>query len=978
MGYQQQSLTLEISGLYTSANSFTGVPKGALDQAENIVIDHKNIAESRRGFEYETGTFGTDSDRCNAITSYQSSRIIHYGTTGLAYYNSGWTNYSGSYTAPDAALGARVRFYQANKNLYIATSTGVKKLDVYNGTPVAAGVPKALDLQATLSGSSGFFDPNVQVSTTASTTNTSTSLSRINSVTGIEVGQYIYGTGIPSGTTVSAITQSSTAAVTTGNTTIGTTNIANIASNSGLAVGRFVVAVNSSGTTISQPYTRITAVNGAGPYNIDVDLALLSTETAAKLTVSTDNTITMSAAATATASGVAIDFSDGSQVAYRGLFGYRDANNNVLYGAPSQFTAITNTNGVTSDVAVTMTIPSGVTTSYFWQLYRSSQTADASITPTDDMQLVYEASVSSSDITNGYVTVTDSISDSLRGAFLYTGVGQEGIAQANYQPPFCKDFCAFKNFGLYANVKFKQRKKLTILAVGGSNGIALDDTLTIAGVTFTAKASETIASGQYKLFTSGTAAQNITDTTNSLIRVINRYASNTATYATLISGPTDLPGQILLEERSLSSSSFAITVSARGSAFSPTLPTSGTSVSSAQDTYKNGIVVSKDGQPEACPEVNLFFAGDANKEILRIIPLREYVLVLKQDGIYRITGNTVSTMSVAPFDLTTNLIAPNSVATLGNEVWGLFDQGVCAVSDTGVSLKSYPIDDIIRELVGTALSDLKTVSFGVGYETDRRYILGVPTASGDTTCEAQYTFSTITNAWTKWTRNATVGFVDPSNDNLYLGNGGSNTVSKERKSFTYTDFADESIAVTISSSSSYSVTLSSVSGVSVGDVLLQGSSFATITAISNNTLTVSSLISWSAGAASVYPSIDNVLEWKPIVADNPSYVRQYSEGQLLFKQLRFNTATISCYTDMSQSYSDTTLSGFTSGTWGSFAWGEEPWGGSFRPRGIRFLVPQGKQMGSQFSAKLTINNAYSDWQSEGIRLSYSPVSQETI
>lgn len=978
MGYQQQNLTLEIAGLYTSANSFTGVPKGALDVADDVVIDHKNLVESRRGFETVSGTFGISSDRCNQITNYQGVRIIHYGTTSLAYYNSGWTDYSGSYTAPDASIGARVRFFQAKKNLYISTSTGVKKLDVYNGTPVAAGVPKGLDMQVALSGSSGFFTANTAVTTTATTTNTSTSLSRLNSLTGIEAGQYIYATGVTAGTTVSSTTASATTAVTTGNTTIGTTNIANITSNSGLTVGNFVVATNAAGATITQPFTRITAVNGAGPYNIDIDLAVLSTETAADLVVASDNTVTMSAAATGSAS-VTVVFADGAQVAYRGLFGYRDTNNNVLYGAPSQFVSITNTNGTTSDTAVTMTIPSGVTTSYFWQLYRSNQTADASISPTDDMQLVYEAAVSSTDITNGYVTVTDSIPDSLRGAALYTSVGQEGIAQANFQPPYCKDFCAFKNFGIYANVKSKQRKKLTILAVGGSSGIALDDTLTIAGVVFTAKASETIGSGQYKLYTSGTAAQNITDTTNSLIKVINRYASNTATYATLLSGPSDLPGQILLEERSIGGASFAITASARGSAYSPTLPTSGTTVSSAQDVYKNGVMVSKIDQPEAVPEVNLFFVGDAVKEILRVIPLREYVLILKQDGIFRLTGATVSTIQVAPFDLTTNLLAPETAVPLGNEVWGLFDQGICSVSDTGVALRSYPIDTTIRQLIGTALSTLKTVSFGVGYETDRRYIIGIPSESGLTSCDEQFTFNTITNAWTRWTRDATTGFLDPTNDNLYLGNGDVNTISGERKSANYTDFADESFSVTISSSSSYDITLVSSSGIIVGDAISQGSiPYSIITAINGNVITVSTLESWSAAAATIYPSIDNVVQWKPVVADNPSFVKQISEGQVLFKQVRFDEATLSCYTDMSQGFAATTLTGFSAGSWGNFPWGEQPWGGQFSPRGIRFLVPQNKQMGSQITVKLEISNAYSDWQCEGIRLSYNQVSQETI
>lgn len=964
----QQQVNLKIKGLYTAPNDFSGVPDGALDVADDCVIDHDNLGEPRRGFDLLAGSFASVSDRANRFTNYQSHKIAQYGTGSLGYYDTNWVAYSGTYAHPDPLL-AKVRFMEANQNLYITTSTGIKKLDKYNGTPASAGVPKGLDLQLALSGSSGFFTTNVAATPTLTTTNGAATLSLVSSLTGIAVGQYISGTGIPAGTTVASVGTSATVLITTGNTTVASNQLTTLAVTTGIAANQFITGngIPAGTRVVSIVATTVTMSQNA-----------FATATGVTVTFSSDPLITMSANATASGS-ITATFSSGSQVGYRVLFGIRDANNNVIYGYPSQFAAITNNTGGTRNVDVTFTIPAGITTSHFYQIYRSPQTAGASITPLDDEQLVYEGNPTSGDITNGYVTVTDITPDSLRGAYIYTAVSQEGILQGNEPPPFAKDFCAFNQFAIYANTRSKQRKKFTILSVGSPNGLQVNDTITIAGVTYTAKSSETIASAQFAVASTGTPAQNITDTANSLIRVINRYSGNTAVYAFLLSGPTDLPGQILLEEKGTGASSFAITTSGHGTAYSPTLPTSGTSVSSMQDTFKNGILISKSGQPEAVPTTNLLFAGNASNEILRVIPLREYVVILKTDGIYRLTGNTLSTMQVAPFDLTTKLIAPDSAVALSNEVWGFFDQGVCSVADTGVNVRSREIENVLRDLVGAALSTIKTISFAIAYETDRKYILALPDSDGDTSCPQQYIFNLFTKAWVRWTRDVTAGFVDPTDDKLYIGNGFSNTVSFERKTNTFRDFVDEGFAVTITASSVKTVTLVTVSGITIGDVLYQSSSLASVITdidVGLNTVTVGDLLTWSNGAASILPAVQNVLQWKPLVAGNPVMVRQYSEGSVIFKRTRFSNGTMSFYSDVSQSFESAPLTGTALALWGTFPWGTAPWGGVNRPKSKRFLVPQNKQMASQLSVRLTIRNGYSDWASEGLSISFNPVSQE--
>lgn len=966
-----QTVNLKIAGLYTAPNDFSGVPQGALDVADDIVIDQSGLGEPRRGYNYVVGDLPLSSDRVRQFTNFQAKQVIAYSGTSLAYYTgSAWSTYSGSFTPPDSLL-AQVRFFEANQNLYVSTATGVFKLDTVTSTPARSGVPKGLDLQLALTGSSGFLGTNNQATTTAKTTSGSANLTLIASLGNVSVGEFVQGTNIPSGTTVSSITESEQVLIALGDTVAGSTSMANVASNTGIAANVLI-----SGTGIVSG-TRVASISGSGPYTVVMTQSAIQTNTQATYTFSTDPIVTMSANATGTGS-VAVNFGLGTQVGYRMLWGIVDANQNTLRGSPSQFNSVTNNTGSSADVQVTSSIPSGITTAHFFEIYRSAQTASSTATPLDDEQLVYTGNPSPTDLSNGYIQITDITPDSLLGAYLYTAISQQGISQANERPPYCKDFCAFKNYSFYANVRFQQGLNLTILAVGSPNGVQSGDVLTLGGVAFTADSSENTSTGHFKVFTAGTPAQNIADTTNSLIKVINRYATNTAVYGYLLSGPTDLPGQMLIQEKGNSGTAFFVIASAHGSAYSPTLPTSGTTIASTQSSYKNGIIVSKLNEPESAPPSNLLYAGSASKEILRVIPLRDYIVILKQDGIFRLSGLTLQTFLISPFDLTSKLLAPDTAISLSNEVWGLFDQGVCSVSDTGVNVRSRPIEDKIRSLIGTALATVKTVSFAIGYETDRKYILAVPATSGDSAAQQEFVFSTFTNAWTRWTRQATAGFVDPTVDQLYFGNA-NDTVSVENKTDTYTDYVDEPFDVTIVSASQYEVTLSDVSGINLGDVLFESTTIASvieeIDAV-NKIVTVQDLLVWSAGAAQIFPAIKSVIQWKPVANGNPAFMYQFAEGAIIFKRTRFNSATISFYSDIDQSFEDVPLSGFAIATWGTFPWGTQNWGGVNRPKSVRFLVPQNKQMCSQLSAKFTVQNGYSNWALEGVALSVDQVSQE--
>lgn len=661
------------------------------------------------------------------------------------------------------------------------------------------------------------------------------------------------------------------------------------------------------------------------------------------------------------------------QIAYRILWGSRDASNNLYLGTPSQRFIVVNpaATAATRDVSLTFTIPDGVSTSDFFQVYRSKESADESTEPTDELQLVYEANPTGGEISAKAVTFTDSRPFSLMGADLYTNSSQEGISESNDEPPFAKDICVFKNFMFFLNVKTKQSLSIKLLSAGGT-GLVANDTITIDGDVFTAKSAETIASGFFKVFTSGSASQNIADTAQSLVKVINQYSANTGVYAYYVSGYQDLPGKIQIVKRTLGDTTFGVSVS-RAAAWDI-----GTAVSSG-DTYQNGIMWSKNGQPEHVPASHLEFVGSKNFEGRRILALRDSLFILKDDGVFRLTGSAGS-WSIEPLDVSTRIIAPDSAVVVNNQIFALCDQGIVAISDVGVQVISRPIEDQISGLVSEDYTALKTQSFGVGYDTDRKYILFTIASDSDNQPTQAFVYNTFTQAWTTWNKDAVHAFVNGADDKLYLANPGDEHILQERKALDFTDYADEEVdGFSVVSSSGKSIVLNTTVGLDVGYLLYESASvYSIITAVSpsTNTVTVNDTRTWAVASVTVLKVINCELEYTAQHFKNPGVMKHFQECALLFRESSFLTGSLSFFTDLSGGYVGTTINGsFGSNLWGLFAWGSGAWGGVSRPKPIRVFVVREKSRGSLLSVKLGISNAYAKWSLNGCSLQYEWVSE---
>lgn len=716
---------------------------------------------------------------------------------------------------------------------------------------------------------------------------------------------------------------------------------------------------------------------------------------------------------TAALSGSSGFMSDNTAVAYRIVWGFKDANENLILGSPSQRITVSNSSGGTRNVDLTFTVPDGITTSHFYQIYRSSQSVSSSTEANDELQLVVERNPTSAEITAKLVTAEDSTPDSLRGASLYTNHSQQGIGQSNEPPPLCKDMTNFRGMALYANTETKQRIQLNILAVDaddlnfysvtgdttasnnritnvsdmtglaigqrvsgsgipsgsvitdvnvGSSYVDLDqnatatavgvsltiqDRLTLDSVDYWAASTETIANQEFEVFSAGTASQNIADTARSLVRVINRQTSG-GIYAYYLSGYDDLPGKILIEDRSLGGASWAVT-SSKGSAFSPEVPESGTDLSSSNEVKQNGVFISKTNQPEAVPLLNYVLVGSADDPIKRIIATRDSVFVFKSDGIFRITGDTPANLQVSPFDDTAVLKGEATAVKLNNQVYGYFDQGVCAVSDSGVQVISRDVEKNLLEIFSSLYPNAESAAFGVGYESERKYYLWTVSSTTDTYATQAWVYNTFTNSWTRAARNFNCGFVNPADDKMYMGDAVRKQLRIERKTFTVEDYAEDEYDLTISAFTGTVITVSSTASAVVGQSLAQsvGVSYnqAKVTEVIDAThLMVDREVVWSIAAAKLYDPIPIEIEWAPLHGGQPGIVKKFPEVTIFFREANFREISLYVASNMSFAGSPAVLRPITTGAWGLGAWGLFPWGGGPPPvQPIRTYIPMEQQ-----------------------------------
>ncbi len=665
-----------------------------------------------------------------------------------------------------------------------------------------------------------------------------------------------------------------------------------------------------------------------------------------------------------------------SLVAYRYVLGRKDGHNALILGAVSQRKVHTAVASPSCNVTVTAYIPSGLTTSYFIQLYRTPTYATGTV-PGEELQQCYEIQLTSTDITNGYVTMLDIIPDDLLGASLYTSPSQEGIINDNYQPPLCKDIAAFKNHLFFSDITEKHRLYLTLVGCDAVNALGLrqNDTITIAGVVFTAKTSPALSTEFFCDTASVSIATRISNTVNSLSQKVNQYVGGSV-YCYQVSNDNDLPGKLLFEERVSGGATFTVNTS-RPTAFTPDLTLSGNR-NSISKTSPNGLMFSKPMQPESAPLKNILFVGDTSP-ITRLASLRDSLFIFKDNGeIWTLRGEDETTWSLSLLDNTARLYAPESLAVVNQQIYGLTDRGVVSISETSVSIVSQPIKDKLLDLFREVPTLVQEYGFGIGYEKEGKYILHLPSAIDDAYATQAYVFDVFLDQWTRWTYdqfNPTAGVVI-SGDLIVAASD--QQVYQQLNSNTSGDYFETTKTVSLSSivdngDGTYTATPTVVANFAVGDLLTQSTTIvAYVSAVGIDTVTFDAPV--QLGAGTLYKAIVTTLEWNPETTGNPAGSKHFQELILLFKRGFTNNLALGFYTDVNPGIETVTLIGSPTGEWGLFDWDDLNWDALPSRQPTRTLVPRGSARATQLIMRLTSQTAKSDWLLNGVSVVYTPTS----
>ena len=685
------------------------------------------------------------------------------------------------------------------------------------------------------------------------------------------------------------------------------------------------------------------------------------------------------------------------QVAYRIVFGYEDLNQQLVLGAPSSRIIVVNTSTTaTANVNVSFQIPKEIQASpgnYFWRAYRSAASATVSTEPADDMAQVATGACTGA-ATQSFTDVTTS---DLTQAELYTNNDQEGIAASNYRPPWATDICLFKQYTFYANTRTEHIASLNLLVAGAANGtnaLVPGNTITFtsgtSGATFTLTAgtSNNFSTGTFAVSNTANPAADITATASNICLIANGYASNTFIAAYYTSGEGDLPGMMEFDRLDLGTVPFTIT-SNNALCWQATLP-----LVSSNNANPNRIYFSKINQPESVPLANYIDVGSANKPINRIIALRDGVMVMKQDGVFRISNNSAP-FTVTPVDYNTRIIADNTAYDLDNNVYFLSDQGVVALSDSDTQIMSFVLDStLIQNTSPTLFPNLQATAWAVAYQSARKYILFLPTSGSDVQATQQYVYNHLTVVWTTWSLAASCGIVNSVDGKLYLGSAagsapgsGNSYVYQERKSFTSADYADNEYAATTTTTGLTNTIVIPNPTLPFGVQILPkwtvqkadtGENFviaAVTVGMTTTTLTLKTESTWAAGAIKLFVPIATEVETVQIDCQNPGMNKQFSECDYIFTEQGFNELDVSYTSDTTNIPATDIITPNILGGWGIDPYGEVPWGGGATGQGKRHrYIPQKVQRSGWIYINIKNQEAFTSFGFSGIEIFFKNTS----
>lgn len=491
----------KVKGLQTFSNFISAIPEGSLFEATNVNIDKDGIIEPRRGIY----TFSSFPDEIRQIMTFKDHILVNYGNK-IAYQTVVETD----------------EFRTFKKKSLFSITSGQNVINTLN---------HKLDIGDTV-----FFTDIAGAS-------------NITVASGDPATPFYYVIAKTTNTiSISATVNGSAITFTTGTTGQGTL-VQDFIFNP-VSDGLRLKTIEVNGGLYVTTADGIKKIAGLGDYYVSDAGGIAAFECNLTLDLSTNNGFFGPLYSTNT-DGSSDLVSSNVDVAYRVTWYTKDINTNLIEGAPSARAVISNTSGSYRNVNIDFTVPSSITTDYYFRVYRTNVAVTNG--SGDEMKLVFEApfSPTATLLVEGYdydsatnvISVNDSQTEELRntGTPLYTNENSgEGIAQSNNRPPVAADIALFKNVAFYANTRTAYKQTLSFL---GFDNVKKQDVLSFdppsGGTTkLTFSVAHNLVAGDYIALGGSNIDEQYVVLASPAPTATEIYITNSTTVTTLLGGAT--------------------------------------------------------------------------------------------------------------------------------------------------------------------------------------------------------------------------------------------------------------------------------------------------------------------------------------------------------------------------------------------------------------------------------------------------------
>ena len=1005
-------------GIASSPNPLNS-PPGSLQLATNCVILSKDVLEPRRGQPPQAFTFGTNQSAANQLAEWTAKQrlVVAYSAAssftssgGLAIMSADGLSWSSALDTPIApdTNNQRMKFAEMANNLYYTTTTGLRFLDAVTASGAAGGVPRPCDFNISVATAGLSGNPDAAGSWLASNSSVGYRACAVKKDANNNVK-----VSAPSGRMVIINPADITCAI---GTVARATNVvtATVAAGHGFRTGDiFVLGPNPTGDAnfVAGNYT----VTSTTATTIVWSSVGANSTNATQLTIkSGSKTVAMRVyfgnAGGGTATGIAaLDF----------MRLYRTTVNPVATADPGdeealcyerQLAAADITNGY---LDISDTTPD----SFLGEpLYSNANTGEGATQTNDRPPLMTDCCVFDGRLFGAQTTDRHRLTLRLLGTGTPNGlqsgdiicvgktvIDTTGLVFSEYLPSQNILLTAANvvfSYGVSLSYTLDAGRTARLISDGTSpTGQMIFEDIAVGGSAFYAATNRQSAFQDPMPNISAVTAASTTRTTN-VTTVTTGAAHGFATGDTIV-----LAYKPSANDNSHFSAGTKTPITVTGATtFTYSDPGSNATMAGGtvayvyaakykSDNYAKQLRYTKQGQPEAWPQINWIGGLPDGAEISRILALRNSLYVfLKHGPIYTVSGTYP--YNVQLFDNTAQLVAADTLVRHSNRLFALTTQGVCAISESGVQSMSEPINAALRVLVATAQAGTANTYgsnmaafFGVSYESDRQYQLWIQTAtSGTLNANAAYVFQSDLNEWTYWSGSRSCGLVFSQDNSLYLGdyeNGFQlkNYIRKELKSYARTDYDDLAVSApgdvtTVGGVSRFTPnTAALIANVAAGDSIYVVNGPTTESAVvatnAGTYITLGAGLSNNAGVvATIARSISSTFQWLIFPAGSPGILKHWREAQLHFAGYLLTSTWTATFNNERSGSTTTAVTVGTDITTAVTAT-------TTTPLEVRIAVPSAMQRAAmiQMSGNINLPRAY--WQLLGWSTTNESISEKT-